>query len=333
MDANFFILNALIPFTTALAGSAGGKALSPIFTVFDNWFYVTFGSESDLKAKKRKLQVEKQTIAYEAELEKEQNIGKLKQEIVSEVQLIDSEKLVIPDKQYVATIMESVEHYLGVDDVRLMFSKLLASSVNGDFTEYVHPAIVDSVKQLTAGDAELIRLLYLSAGFLLRANVRFISNENENAMSVGVDGLEIGGYIIRRNEECDTFNVVTGEKLLTKLECLTNNFENPISILKKLGIIEIFSNDSKFRLPYINTKEHIEFARKMIVSTEAYQKYFNELKKDFNNIETLIKIDVIEFTTFGKQLASLLYSNEKNSGLVLSVDQNNIVPTIVRLKN
>ncbi|MDG2979281.1 DUF4393 domain-containing protein [Latilactobacillus curvatus] len=332
MDANFFILNALIPFTTALAGSAGGKALSPIFTVFDNWFYVTFGSESDLKAKKRKLQVEKQTIAYEAELEKEQNIGKLKQEIVSEVQRIDPEKLVIPDKQYVATIMESVEHYLGVDDVRLMFSKLLASSVNGDFTEYVHPAIVDAVKQLTAKDAELIRLLYLSAGFVLRSDVRFISNDIRTHMSIGVEGLEVGGYIIRRNEECDTFNLVAGEDLLSKLECLDNNFEGPISILKRLGIIEIFSNN-KLQLSFINTTEHIKAAKKMVEKNEAYQKYFNELKKDFNNVEALIKMDIIEFTAFGKQLANLLYSNEKNSGLVLSVDQNNMVPTIIRAKD
>lgn len=70
-----------------------------------------------------------------------------------------------PDRHYIATIMDDVPKYLSVPDVRKLLAKLLAAGANTNFKDIIHPAIVETVKQLTPHDVKLIKILNDSMGF------------------------------------------------------------------------------------------------------------------------------------------------------------------------
>ncbi|MFE3573933.1 DUF4393 domain-containing protein [Lysinibacillus sp. NPDC059133] len=90
----------------------------------------------------------------------EQNIEIFKNEIAIEVSKIDSENVVEPKLAIVGPALESSKYYIEEENIRKMFAKLIAASVNKDFANSTVPAFVEIIKQLSSFDASNFVYLY-----------------------------------------------------------------------------------------------------------------------------------------------------------------------------
>lgn len=113
-------------------------------TIADIWFLV-FGGIGHL-AEKRKLR-------YAAELEKYSN------ELKEKVENIPGEKRVEADMQIVAPALEASKYCVEKEELRSMFVNLIASSMNSDKMNDVHPIFTDIICKLSPIDATLFKTL------------------------------------------------------------------------------------------------------------------------------------------------------------------------------
>lgn len=82
-----------------------------------------------------------------------------KANLVTEVNKISEENRIEPPLNVVGPALEASKYYIDDDNIRIMFAKLIASSM--DITnKSAHPSFVEIIKQLSPFDATLIKDLY-----------------------------------------------------------------------------------------------------------------------------------------------------------------------------
>lgn len=113
-------------------------------TLSDIWFIV-FGGISHY-ADKRKLR-------YAVELEK-MNI-----ELHEETKRIPEEKIIEPDIQLVAPALEASKYCVEKEELRKMYVKLIASTINSDKAPNVHPIFTDIIRKMSSTDAKLFNVI------------------------------------------------------------------------------------------------------------------------------------------------------------------------------
>lgn len=118
------------------------KPTQNIGTTFGDIWFLVFGGVSQKAAKKR--------IKYSAELEQ------YKQEIENSTDLIPSDKKLEPSIQITAQALENSKYCIEEPELRKMFSSLIANSMNSDFSNQVHPAFAEMIKQMSPLDAKVL---------------------------------------------------------------------------------------------------------------------------------------------------------------------------------
>lgn len=114
-------------------------------TLADIW-YLVFGGISQA-ADKRKLKYSYALQKMEAELKEE-------------ITKIPQNKFIDPDMQVIAPALESAKYCIEKEELRHMFSKLIASSMNEDFYNYVHPSFSMILQHLSVFDAKIFNIIY-----------------------------------------------------------------------------------------------------------------------------------------------------------------------------
>ncbi len=84
------------------------------------------------------------------------NIQTYKEMIASKILSIPHEKLCEPQTNIVGPAVEASKFYLEEDYYKNMFSNLIAASCNVSFSNIIHPAFVEIIKQLSPLDAKLL---------------------------------------------------------------------------------------------------------------------------------------------------------------------------------
>lgn len=89
----------------------------------------------------------------------EPRIEKFKEEIGTEISKIPAENLTEPPLNIVGPALEASKYYIENDDLRLMFAKLIASSMDVSNQSSAHPSFVEVIKQMSPLDAKNLNFL------------------------------------------------------------------------------------------------------------------------------------------------------------------------------
>lgn len=145
----------------------------------------------------------------------EANIRRYAKDIDDEVSKIPNESINNnPDISVIGPALEASKYYVEKTDVRKMFAKLIAAEFDARSSDKVHIAFVEIIKQMSANDAKLLKILP-KVGPL--AEFRLYVNDRKSYTSLGKDLIYIPGLI-------------------------ETNFENnaiSINNLSRLGIVEL----------------------------------------------------------------------------------------------
>ncbi|MBU8908482.1 DUF4393 domain-containing protein [Desertibacillus haloalkaliphilus] len=113
-----------------------------------------------------------------ARIKKELDIQKFKEEIEKELSLIQPDKVSEPSLNIVGPALEASKYYIEDEEIRSMFAKLIASSVNSDKKDKSHSSFVEIIKQLSPFDAKNFKYLFLNTH--LHIAVGKIKTKNKN---------------------------------------------------------------------------------------------------------------------------------------------------------
>lgn len=138
----------ITPFLPLITGALGGATTvgvfkGPIQTLEDLW-YINFGYKSSDKVAQLR---EKQAI----------NIEKLRDETIAETAKIHPDNIQEPKLSIIGPTLEASQYYIEEEELRSLFSKLLASSMDKSKNKILHPSFVEIIKQLSPEDALFLK--------------------------------------------------------------------------------------------------------------------------------------------------------------------------------
>ncbi|MCK9139913.1 DUF4393 domain-containing protein [Haemophilus influenzae] len=293
-------MNELYPIVSgALSGLAAAGALKgPIESLTQIWT-LTLGRFSDDAYQKYK-------IKQAANLEKYAN------EVKSGIEKIPEENIQEPKMSVVGPALEASKFYIEEDEIRGMFAKLIASSMDKTQSINIHPSFVEIIKVLSPLDAQNLYSLYHGG--------------DETISKIRVTNKENGNYT-------DHFNHV----FLGNPECQDNNLiESSIDNLIRLKLVDVSydeykSNDSlydkhrenelflKFKTEQEELQQHnttlLNFLLNGGLLTDAdtnvplpasvQENYLNQLKQVVQEKEIEVVKGIIQLTAFGKNFCKV----------------------------
>lgn len=183
--------NAIYNLTDAPTKSSGA-------TLGDIWFLV-FGGVSQIAEKRR--------IRYAHELEK------YRMELDTSISLIPENKRIEPSIQIAAQALENSKYCVEEPVLRNMFTALISNSMNCDYSQSVHPAYAEIIKQMSVLDAIIIHLFKLQDGNNMPV-CNYLRNTKNGAYHILAD------HIIISDEQAINDNYFESAKSLISLERL-----------------------------------------------------------------------------------------------------------------
>ncbi|NFH74412.1 DUF4393 domain-containing protein [Clostridium botulinum] len=91
---------------------------------------------------------------------KEYNSEETKLLLAKKLENIDPEKIVSPEPYVAVPALQAISYSMNSDELRELYSNLLANSMNSDKKTFVHPAFVEIIKQLSPLDATNLKLIF-----------------------------------------------------------------------------------------------------------------------------------------------------------------------------
>ena len=293
-------MNELYPIVSgALSGLAAAGALKgPIESLTQIWT-LTLGRFSDDAYQKYK-------IKQAANLEKYAN------EVKSGIEKISEENIQEPKMSVVGPALEASKFYIEEDEIRGMFAKLIASSMDKTQSINIHPSFVEIIKVLSPLDAQNLYSLYHGG--------------DETISKIRVTNKENGIYI-------DHFNHV----FLGNPECQDNSLiESSIDNLIRLKLVDVSyskykSDDSlydkhrenelflKFKAEQEEVQQHnttllnfllnggllTDTDTNMPFPASVQENVLNRLKQVVQEKEIKVVKGIIQLTAFGKNFCKV----------------------------
>lgn len=156
-------------------------------TLADIW-YLVFGGISQAADKKK--------LKYSYALQK------MEKELKEEISKIPENKLVDPDMQVIAPALEASKYCIEKEELRHMFSKLISSSMNEDFCDFVHPTFSMILQHLSVFDAKIFSIIYNNEMDKFSALI----NENVDSFPKYIDKLSASLMVLRN------FGLISGKR-------------------------------------------------------------------------------------------------------------------------
>jgi abortive infection alpha-like protein len=187
---------------------------------------------------------------------------------------IPQENIMTPDPRVAGPLIESLKYTAQEDELREMYTNLLASSMNKKKNNDVHPSFVEIIKQLLSDEAKLIKE---------------ISDSNDGThglLSIKILEVDKEGWTIHRSKFCKFYDSKTIENK-SKISLYLENLE-------RLKLIEIPNNtlltDKKFY--YEPLENHI------LITQELEELSAKGKKTEFEN-------GYLQLTEFGKSFVKV----------------------------
>lgn len=131
--------------------------------------------------------------------------------VTKKLENVEEEKIVTPELYVAVPAIQALSYSLDNNELKNLYANLLASAMNTDTQEYVHPAYVEIIKQLSPVDALIFKeimsrecipaidLWYCeiksAEGQLIERNITSIKISSHKTMSASIDNLKRLGII------------------------------------------------------------------------------------------------------------------------------------------
>lgn len=123
--------------------------------------------------------------------EKRYNYKRTVQLLCEKLQDVEPEKITEPENYVAIPALQQIAYCYDSEELRNMYANLLAASMNADTKWNVHPAYVDSIKQLTPDEAKLLRILQTRKLFPVIHVKQYMKNKKSyNDIAQNVSTLE-----------------------------------------------------------------------------------------------------------------------------------------------
>ncbi|MCY7800785.1 DUF4393 domain-containing protein [Bacillus haynesii] len=202
-----------------------------------------------------------------------------KEELEKKVSSIPEENLVEPPLHIIGPTIEASKFYFESDELRSMFSNLIAASIDSETINKTHPAFVDCIKQLSPLDAKNLRLFKNKSSILPIAKYKLLKEDGS--------GVTVQDNVFLSNEEVQNIDLNSAS--------LTN--------LSRLGLVQITYDTS---LTDINA--YAQFDNEPIFKDLKYTYEKGEHRK-FQNLSIFDKVQlkkgIIELTPFGSNFIDI----------------------------
>ena len=239
--------------------AAGGAAISSVFKgpaeTFSQLWYYNFGYKVDIKVRQRKQEVDNLFL----------------KDIVTEVSNIPIDQRQEPKLSVLGPALEASKYYIDDEELRSLFAKLIAASMDNSKNEVLQPAFVEIIKQMSPIDAKNLINLY------------DIKDKQNPIVSIILESKDSKNY----KEVFDHFYIenIGNISHVRVASSLLN--------LKRLGLIEInygvFLSDENRYLSYENHP--------------IINQFKNEYNDDLHSIK--LKKGLIKITNFGMDFCKI----------------------------
>lgn len=147
-------MSEFLPYiTSAVGGAAAAGAFKGPIQTFEDWWFVHFGHKSSEKAALLKAQ-------HAA------NVEALKNGTLDYSTQISPKNIQEPKLNILGPALEASKYYIDEEELRDMFAKLIAASMDSSKNNITHPSFVEIIKQLTPLDASNLKVINTSPGGL-----------------------------------------------------------------------------------------------------------------------------------------------------------------------
>lgn len=212
--------------------------------------------------------VKKANITYRYKLEC------FKEDLYNRVVQIPEQYVREPDIAIAGPALEALRYTYDTEELREMYVKLLASSVDARKDTVVHPAYIEIIKQMNSYDAKLFQYLVSCKGYIKAINP-----------DIGIKGTN-KSYINAMPE----WYVAWGE--------IDNIFQTSASLvrLSKLGIIELMYD----RTVSMESYSALENAEPLKNILKKYQGMFPDRELEIRTVKSALYVN-----DYGKQFAKI----------------------------
>lgn len=293
-------MNELYPIVSgALSGLAAAGALKgPIESLTQIWT-LTLGRFSDDAYQKYK-------IKQAANLEKYAN------EVKSGIEKIPEENIQEPKMSVVGPALEASKFYIEEDEIRGMFAKLIASSMDKTQSINIHPSFVEIIKVLSPLDAQNLYSLYHGRDETI-SKIRVTNKENKSYT-------DHFNHVFLGNSECRDNNLIESSiDNLIRLKLVDvsySEYKSDDSLYDKHRENELFL---KFKTEQEELQQHnttlLNFLlnggllkdadTNMLLPASVQESVLNQLKQGVQEKEIKVVKGIIRLTAFGKNFCKV----------------------------
>lgn len=161
-------------FLPILSGMLGGATTAGFFSgpikTFEDWWFVTYGHKMNERAE---LIRAKQSA----------NAELLKNEILENASKIDPNNIKEPELKILGPALEASRYYIEDEPPRIMFAKLIASSMDKSKDDVRHPSYVEIIKQMTTLDAENLLAIHLNGNVAPTCKIYAFQKHGESTIT------------------------------------------------------------------------------------------------------------------------------------------------------
>lgn len=93
-------------------------------------------------------------------LNKEYNIDETKKLLAQKLENVEPEKIIKPEPYVAIPAIQAISYTMNSEQLRDLYANLLAKSMNVDTKNAVHPAYVETIKQLSPDDAKYFKHIF-----------------------------------------------------------------------------------------------------------------------------------------------------------------------------
>lgn len=93
-------------------------------------------------------------------LNKEYSISETKKLLSQKLENVEPEKIVEPEPYVAVPAIQAISYSMNSKELRDLYANLLAKAMNIDTKEFVHPAYIETIKQLSPDDAAYFKHIY-----------------------------------------------------------------------------------------------------------------------------------------------------------------------------
>ena len=170
-------------------------------------------------------------------------IEDLLQRIFNKCRKIPNDQLQEPPLNIIGPALEASKYYISVEEMREIFANLLAHACDKEMNEFIHPAFVEIIKQMSSDECKMIKYLHESPS-IPKQYIPMLKIRQQ----INNGGVDLMPYF---SDIC----YITGCQYPKKFPEYLNN-------LHRLGLVEVFYDRflTNEKL-YIDLKEHKAFPR------------------------------------------------------------------------